>query len=430
MINHKISSLLCLFFVIPSMHTLAQTFEIDADVRARFEYRHGFNNLFPDDADPAAFVNQRTRLNIGYQAEKFTLFVAVQDVSTWGDTRQILAIDGNDSFSLFQAWGQLQINQNWSTKIGRQVISYDDQRIFGGLDWAMQGRFHDAAIIKYHKDDFIMDVGGAFSQEQPSNEGTTFNTQGFFTYKAMQYAYLKKKWEKHSVSFLLLNTGFQNFTDDEVPTADGVSYRQTVGTYFKFPIQNINLSGSAYYQIGEANATTDLSAYQVSLEGTYKTDKILYGLGLELLSGTDQEGSSKNNSFFPLYGTNHKFNGFMDYFYVGNHANNVGLNDFYAKAVITTRGKSNLLIKGHYFTANADLLDDADAYLGTEIDLVYTHKLMNNVKLNVGYSHMFASESMSLIKGGRPEDNTNNWGWVQLIINPTLFKTEVNKTSN
>ncbi|MBT2160848.1 alginate export family protein [Zobellia barbeyronii] len=408
----------------------AQTLEVDADVRARFEYRHGFNNLFPNDADPAAFVNQRTRLNIGYSDEKLKLFIAVQDVSTWGDTRQILAVDGNDSFSLFQAWAQLQFNENWSTKLGRQVISYDDQRIFGGLDWAMQGRFHDAAIISYKKDDFMLDLGGAFSQEAPSNEGTAYNIQGFFTYKSMQYAYLKKSWEKSSVSFLFLNTGFQDFTGDANDIADGVSYRQTTGSYFKFPVQKVNFAGSAYYQFGKANATTDLAAYQLALEATYKSNKILYGLGVELLSGTDQDGDSKNKSFFPLYGTNHKFNGFMDYFYVGNHANNVGLNDVYGKIVFTTGEKSNLLLKGHYFSANADLTGDADAYLGTELDLVYTQALMKNVKLNVGYSHMFASDSMSLIKGGRPSDNTNNWGWVQLTINPNLFKTNLSKAAN
>lgn len=36
-------------------------FSLTADVRSRFEYRHGFSTLFPDDADPAAFVNQRTK---------------------------------------------------------------------------------------------------------------------------------------------------------------------------------------------------------------------------------------------------------------------------------------------------------------------------------------------------------------------------------
>lgn len=430
MANQKSLLLLYLFLFFTSINLTAQSLNISADLRARFEYRHGYNNLFPDNANPAAFVNQRTRLNIGYESEKLQLFIAVQDVSIWGDTRQILPVDGNDSFSLFQAWGQLQLSENWSTKLGRQVISYDDQRIFGGLDWAMQGRFHDALLIKYKKDDFMIDIGGAFSQESAKNEGNEFEIQGFFTYKSMQYAYLKQSWDKSSASFLFLNTGFQNFIGDEHNVAKGVYYRQTAGSYFKFPIQDVNFSGSAYYQFGEANATTDLAAYQLSLEGTYKKNKILYGLGVELLSGTDQDGDSKNKSFFPLYGTNHKFNGFMDYFYVGNHVNNVGLSDVYAKAVFTIGEKSNILVKGHYFAANADLTANADKYLGTEIDFVYTQNLMKNVELNLGYSNMFASESMSLIKGGRPNDNTNNWGWVQIIINPNLFKTDLTNLSN
>ncbi|WP_103866482.1 alginate export family protein [Aquimarina sp. I32.4] len=418
-------SILLLFVVIFSTQTQAQL-SVDADLRTRFEYRHGFNNLFPDNAEPAAFVAQRSRLNIGYQAEKLKIFVSLQDVSTWGDTRQILPIDGNDSFSLFQAWGQLFVNENLSVKVGRQVISYDDQRIFGGLDWAMQGRFHDAAIIKYKKEGLMADIGGAFSQENQSNEGNDFSIQGFFTYKSMQYGYLKKSWENSSASLLFLNTGFQKYTGTNNDEPDGVFYRQTAGSYFTFPIKKIKLSGNAYYQFGKADAVTDLSAYQLSLEGTYKSEKVLYGLGVEVLSGTDQAGDDKNKSFFPLYGTNHKFNGFMDYFYVGNHTNNVGLNDFYAKMIFTTGKKSNLLLKGHYFMANADLLGDEDKYLGTEIDVVFNQKLMKNVKLNIGYSHMFASESMGILKG-RPDDNINNWGWVQLVINPNLFKTNFNK---
>ena len=186
MTNQRISILLFSLLILTTFNLAAQTLDIDADLRARFEYRHGYNNLFQNDVEPGAFVNQRTRLNIGYKAEKLEIFLAVQDVSTWGDTRQILAIDGNDSFFLFQGWAQLNFDERWSTKIGRQVISYDDQRIFGGLDWAMQGRFHDAAIIKYRKGSFMVDVGGAFSQEKVTNEGNVFKIQGFFTYKTMQ----------------------------------------------------------------------------------------------------------------------------------------------------------------------------------------------------------------------------------------------------
>lgn len=400
----------------------AQDFSLDADIRPRFEYRHGFNNLFPDGADAGAFVQQRSRLNFSYTSDWLKTFVAVQDVSTWGDTRQILPTDHNDSFSLFQAWAELIMGDGWSAKFGRQVIAYDDQRVFGGLDWAMQGRFHDAAIIKYKKSGFKMDLGFAFSQENATSLGTGYDITGFFSYKSMLYAHLNQSWEKSSLSFLFLNNGFQKYAGEGTADPDGTYYRHTVGSYFKTPAGPINLTASAYYQFGKANATTDLAAYQVALEGSYKTGSTVMALGYEMLSGTDQGGESKNKSFFPLYGTNHKFNGFMDYFYVGNHANNVGLNDLYGKVVIKTGAKSNLLVKAHYFSANADLANNADTYLGTELDLVYTQPLMKSVKLNIGYSQMFAADGMSLIKGGVTADNTNNWGWAMLTINPNLFK--------
>lgn len=423
MIKFNQPTLLSLFFVLFSATVMAQTFSLSADVRDRFEYRHGFNNLFADNADPAAFVQQRTRLNMDYSSDNLKLFIAVQDVSVWGDTRQILPTDHNNSFSLFAAYAQLKLDESWSAKLGRQSISYDNQRIFGGLDWAMQGRFHDAAIFKYKKAGLQFDLGLAYSQENPRNEGNGYNVAGFFSYKTMQYAYLKNKTGNFSSSFLLLNNGFQSFTD---ATADGMYYRQTAGTYLEFPLgSQIKVNGSAYYQFGKANATTDLGAYQLAMEATLKPAKTLYGVGLELLSGTDQAGSSKNNSFFPLYGTNHKFNGFMDYFYVGNHANSVGLNDVYAKMVIPTPNKGSLLVKAHYFSSNAELANNADPYLGTELDLVYNKSLGANVKMSVGYSKMFASESMSLIKGGRPHDNSNNWAWVQMIFNPKLFQSKL-----
>ncbi|WP_335966443.1 alginate export family protein [Galbibacter sp. PAP.153] len=399
--------------------THSQTFDLSADLRPRFEYRHGYGSLFPDDADPAAFVTQRSRLNFNYTDEKLKLMLSVQDVSTWGDTRQTSPVDGNDSFSLFQAWAELSITENWAIKAGRQSIAYDNERIFGALDWAMQGRFHDAALIKYRNDGFMADAGFAFSQTEISNEGTAYDVPGFFTYKTMQYLYAQKSWEKASASLLFLNTGFQNFDEDD--EADGVYYTQTLGSYFKFPVSVIGISGSFYYQFGKAYpVNVDLSAYEFMLEASYKPVNTLFALGFEAMSGSDQ-GGSDNNSFFPLYGTNHAYNGFMDYFYVGNYANSAGLNDLYGKVVWKTGEKSDLLVSAHYFGANGDLANDADAYLGTEIDLQFTQKLMKFATLKVGYSHMFASESMSLIKDGRPNDNSNNWAWAMLVINPTLF---------
>ncbi|WP_115462248.1 alginate export family protein [Winogradskyella aurantiaca] len=402
-------------------------FVIDADIRPRFEYRHGFGNLFPDDAKPAAFVEQRTRLNLNYGMERLKVSVSIQDVSVWGDTRQIDRQDSNLSLSLFGAWVQYEMSEKWAIKLGRQVLSYDDERILGGLDWAMQGRFHDLVLIKFNSGGFKLDVGFAFNQERPRLIGNDYSIQGFFSYKVMQFAHLNKTWDNVLASFLFMNNGFQAYTGDNNDQPNGVFYRQTTGAHVKFPIGNVGMYGNAYYQSGKSDKNTTLNAYNLLLEAKYQPNKTLFGLGLEILSGTDQDGDTQNKSFFPLYGTNHKFNGYMDYFYVGNHVNNVGLNDIYAKVVFQLSQASNLLVKGHYFAANAKLSGDADPYLGTEVDLVYTHNLIKNVKLNVGYSHMFASTSMSLIKNGLPNNNTNNWAWVQLTIRPTLYNSANSK---
>lgn len=399
----------------------AQEFTLDADIRPRFEYRHGFGSLFPDDAKAAAFVTQRSRLNLGYQDEKLQVYFSVQDVSTWGDTQQLSAVDDNDSFSLFQAWFRYSFTPNWAIKLGRQVISYDDQRILGEVDWTMQGRFHDAAMIQYSKDKFKLDLAFAYNQENQKTLGSDYAITGLFSYKVMQMAHLTKTWDKASFSFLFMNNGFQKYTNNPIPQTDGLYYRQTTGTYFTFPLSAISVTGSAYLQSGQANASTDLSAYQYMIEAKYKPGKVAFILGFESLSGTDQGGESKNKSFFPLYGTNHKFNGYMDYFYVGNHANNVGLNDVYGKVQVPTGEKSNIALNAHYFSANADLANDLGKGLGTEFDLVFSKSIAKYIKMNVGYSQMFATESMSAVKGGTSSENTNNWGWVQLIVNPRLL---------
>jgi len=167
----------------------------------------------------------------------------------------------------------------------------------------------------------------------------------------------------------------------------------------------------------------------VGLEANGKLGSTGLGAGFEIQSGTDQdETDGKNHSFFPLYGTNHKFNGYMDYFYVGNHANSVGLTDIYAKAVFKTGEKSSFLVKAHYFGTAATLLDpadgsEADAYLGTEVDLVFTQKLLPFATLKVGYSQMFASDSMEILKGQvGTASGLQNWGWAMLVVKPNLLK--------
>ncbi len=413
--------ILSLFLAIFFSATIKAQLTVDAQVRPRLEYRHGYKTLFPDNTDAATFISQRTRLNTRYKNEKLNFYLSLQDVRVWGDVPQLNTSDKN-GFSVHQAWGEVLLNSQFSFKIGRQEIFYDDQRIFGNVGWAQQARSHDAALLKYRKNKFKIDLGYAFNQDSESLAGHVLTTN---TYKSLFYAWLHKDWEHVGASILYLNNGLQ-YIDEDVPANNETRYSHTAGSHIYYKKGKLALSANLYYQYGKDKADNDLSAYLLGLDAKYTFSKsVTSGLGLELQSGNDNgaPNNGENSAFTPLYGTNHKFNGLMDYFYVGNHINNVGLIDLNAHTKIKINTKNNLNVAVHNFLAAADIAGSDSKQLGTEVDLVYTYVLSKDINFKAGYSQMFASEGMEIIKNN-VDNNTNNWGWVMVTISPTLFQTE------
>ena len=422
--RHLLIGLLCL-----SAQFISAQFTLDGEFRPRTEYRHGFGNLIADDADAAFAISTRARLNAGYAVDDYKFYLSIQDVMVWGENRQILPDDQNDSFAVFEAWADINLGEGFSTKLGRQSIIYDDQRIFGGLDWAQQGRNHDAAILKYGKESFQLDLGLAFNQDfdNPTgfqSVGTTYNTTGYFSYKTMQYLYLKQKWANMSASLLVLNNGFQNFEADGT-TADGTSNLQTFGTHLNYSKGSFGAAMNAFLQTGERQGSAKVSgAYLLGLDLTYKaSSKVGLGAGIEIISGNDAETANKTEAFFPLYGTNHKFNGFMDYFYVGNHANSIGLFDIHLSANLKLGEKSGLLIKALNFSGEQEL-GSGNKSLGTELDLVYS-QTFKGYALKLGYSQLFANDGMYQLKGTTQDiaASSQNWAWAMLVIKPKFLNT-------
>jgi hypothetical protein len=400
-------------------------FTLDGEFRPRTEYRNGFGSLIADNADAGFGISTRARLNAGYKTEAYKFYLSMQDVMVWGENRQILPYDQNNSFAIFQAWAEIDFGSGWSTKLGRQVLSYDDQRILGGLDWAQQGRNHDAALIKYKKDKFILDVALAFNQDYSNptgfvSAGTAYNTTGFFSYKTMQYAYLKQSWESFSGSLLLMNNGFQEF--DTNSDADGVSNLQTLGTHLNYKKGSFGAAFNGFIQTGKRQGEVDVKgAHLLGLDFTFKASpKVSLGAGIEIISGNDGD-AGETGAFFPLYGTNHKFNGFMDYFYVGNHANSIGLVDIHVSANFKLSEASSLMVKALNFSGEQDLPSGENA-LGTEIDIVFKRKF-KGYALVAGYSQMFASDGMYELKGITEDAAASgqNWAWAMLVIKPKFI---------
>lgn len=399
-------------------------FALSGEYRPRAEYRHGYRSLADSNMNAGFFIDQRARINLDYKSARYSFKLVLQDVRTWGSERQLTLGDGN-GLTLHKAWARIKFGDKFAFKFGRQEIIYDDHRIFGNVEWAQQARSHDAAIIQFATNGWKADIGFAFNQDKPQSITTFYTvTPG---YKAFQTIWINKKTKHFNGSVLFLNNGLEGGTLDDPKTI----YSQTVGTHVGGNMNSWSAHLSLYYQGGKMNNdTTKISATLIGADLGYKiSDRVSLLIGYERQSGNSElnQDPNVNNAFTPFYGTNHKFNGFMDYFYVGNHIGSVGLSDVF---VVVKYNLSKFRLSGwaHSFYSTNDVADSSGSGklsngLGVEVDLVAAYKLAEGVNFAAGYSQMFATATMEAIKGGS-KDATSNWAWFMITLKPKFFSTE------
>ena len=408
------------FILITVSTATAQQFDLSAELRPRFENKHGFKSLLPTSASGTNFISQRTRLNFDFGYDKLTLRVSYQNVRVWGDESTLSSND--KQFALHEAWVNTKVTNTLSLQIGRQEIVYDDSRIFGNVGWAQQARSHDAMIAKFNfNKKNKLDLGFALNADNQSGTHTIYsNVAG---YKTFQYAWYHTNINPFNLSLLLLNNGveFLNASQDHK-----INYSQTIGTRINTKKGKWSADISAYFQTGKISENT-VNANYFGGNLNYKlTNNTTIGIGGEYLSGKDMNDTSSNiKSFNPLFGTNHKFNGWMDYFYVGNHINSVGLVDIYGKLAYK-KGKFSAAAIPHLFSSAADIYSGTtkmSSNLGAEIDITVGYKIASNINFNAGYSKLIGTSSLEILKGGDKDEN-NSWAWIMFTFKPKLFSSK------
>ena len=396
---------------------------ISVQLRPRAEYRNG--SLMPrnEGASPAFFINNRARLSLTYKRSNLLeMKFSAQHVGVWGQDPQI---DKNGRFILNEAWARINMGAGFFAQLGRQGLVYDDERILGGLDWNVAGRFHDALKLGYENSSNKLHLILAYNQNDEKIGGGNYYAPGAQPYKMMQtlwYQYADKR-NPFGVSLLAMNLGMEGNKSAE--EGGKTNYMQTLGTNLSYKLSDWKIDGIFYYQTGKTAGGIDVSAWMASLKAGGKFNS-QWGasVGTDYLSG-DKEGD-KFKAFNPLYGTHHKFYGAMDYFYASNFINgyNPGLWDLYAGLNFAASGKTTISMNYHYFQAASKINDpnneDFSKGLGSEIDLQVDWQIMKDVRLSAGYSVMFGTETMDLVKGGN-HDSWQDWGWLSININPQIL---------
>ncbi|MCC5928369.1 MAG: hypothetical protein JJU28_03895 [Cyclobacteriaceae bacterium] len=423
---------LFIFFVLYACYFPVEAqFSIDGQILQRAEYRHGFGSLIEQSSDPAMFIGQRARIGAHYKSDKVNFHVSIQDIRIWGNAPQVKATD--PFLSVHEAYAETFIHENWSLKLGRQELNYDNFRFLGNLDWALQARAHDFALAKYEKNQMKLHFGAGYNQDGERLSGNIFTTQN--QYKAAQLIRYENAFENFNFTLLFWNDGRQFVERNNLNEIvnQGIRYRQTYGIpAMKYQWGNTTLSSFYYHQLGRDVNGRNINGFDISAQASqlFPVDnesgkKFRLTLGFEIISGNSTiETSGRNSSFSPLYGTNHLFQGYMDHFFVGGRfENSVGISDFFVRTRYDFNPKVFISFNAHNFSSYADVYrgnEKLSRDLGAEFDLSLGWLINDILSLQSGYSQLLASETYEFLQGFQNYDSRQNWAYVMMIYRPNM----------
>ncbi|WP_166442842.1 alginate export family protein [Phragmitibacter flavus] len=401
----------------------------DFQERLRFEYRENnfdFNdsvNSLTDDS----WLLQRARLGVKIKPTDFLTFY-VQGQSSFeidSDRPNVpgaLGAEGDDPIDLRQAYVQIG-DKNFNVTIGRQLLSFGDERLVGGFDWNNIGRTFDAVKLHYGAELWSLDAF-ASSVVVPDKDG--FNDSDAFdgneTGRDQIFSglYFSTKAVPVQVTDLYVFHLHESY-------AVGDSNFATLGVRVK--ADPAKLGGFDYesemaFQFGDVKGK-DLTAFAGHWGAGYVWLKSAWKPRLfveyNYATGDSDPSDGDVGTFQNLFPTNHKFYGYMDVFSWQNiHNPAVSFSMMPSKTV-----KLQLDYHGFWIADTADswyrangvtavrpVKAGADSFAGTELDFTVSWKAAKHLSFLAGYSHFFAGD---YLKATGASDDAD-FAYVQMTI--------------
>jgi hypothetical protein len=193
------------------------------------------------------------------------------------------------------------------------------------------------------------------------------------------------------------------------------------------------LNANLFGQFGRNISGRKVEAWMATISGSYALGRWQWGAGADVLSGNDGSRTNadyvaKDHSFDLLYGARFKYNGYMNQFANLDMATGTaGLIDVYPFVRLGLPEERELRLLLHFFRSAWKSLPGRadtplDAYLGSELDLMYSQSLAQGLKLQGGLSFFFPTERMEVLKGLEAGTHKQSWwSWIMLTYQPRLW---------
>jgi len=363
--------------------------KLKGEIRPRYETADVKNN----GKDRANAYTVRTHLVVSaglFDIPNLTATIGLQSVNNFGSDKYNSKSNGQTQYDviadpqqamLSEASLDYKINKT-ALHAGRSQVNLDNQRFIGTVGWRQNERSYDTV---YAADNSIKNLsllaayvygfqGVAGTDVSTTHDTKTVLLNAAYTVmpelKVTAYDYMESVAGYGNDTYGLALTGKLNVSDAKL------SYRA------EYAAQK---DASIEYQKTTANATSyKADADYMNFDLGANINGVLAGINYEVLSGTT--GTDGKTAFNPKLGTNHKFNGWADVFYVAG-VPTTGLKDANIRLGYKAKGFGKLLAVYHDFTADttgAGVSDD----LGSEIDAVYVNKIpgVKNLKGLIKYA--------------------------------------------
>lgn len=416
--------------------------DIGGQARARYDMKQNFGT--PGVAGTMDFRDKggnphndylllREKVHIGYAQPWFGFYVEGRDSSVSGDER-----DPNpdaDSFDLQQGYLKLGNAKKFpiTLQAGRQELSYGDERLIGPADWLNIPRTFDAVKLRAEGSMGWVD---AFVSRPVLADNDSFNWQNEYETFSGLYASTRTIIPKQETQlyFLSRNVNVRSpFAHDakDFPQAGGPTARDiyTVGLRVKsLPNQFSGWDygaeimgqfgrfkeGGASLAVAKTKKSLEHEAFAAFVGGGYTWTNLAItprlGVEYNYASGDEDPTDDQHGTFDNLHPTNHKFYGLADFVSLQNMHNlrfmssinpcknfTISLDyhlfwladtsdNFYTVAGARRGGTAATPGTGYGINKTYD------NYVGSELDLVATYKVMPWAIAQVGYAHFFTGD--------------------------------------
>ncbi len=419
----------------------------DFEERIRWENRennYDFNSHLrsPNDGN---WVQNRVRLGALWKpTDWLKIYAQGQDSREWNSNRDKipgnLGAEGDDAFDLRQAYVEIGNSKDFPlvVKVGRQILSYGDERLIGSFDWNNFGRTFDAVKVSWKTPQWQLD---AFASSVVVIDRAEFNTSDLFNANTND--------RQQVFSGLYFTDGSLSIGSLELyalwlSQANGAVSNQESAVPFTTPTTGPTSKPSSFGTYGGRlhGDPKKLHGFEFDLEGAYQNGllrgqqldafAVHSGLGYNFYdvplkpriwaeynfaSGDRSTTDNRSETFQNLFPTNHKFYGYMDLFSWQNMQNPTvslqltpvkNLTAEVAYRAYWLASTNDLWYRANGLTTVRPLTPatkNASNFVGTELDLLLTWKATKHLSFQGGFSHFFQGDYLS--SSGGPSDDAN-----------------------